>query len=165
MPTYSYAHPVVRAADDETPILFEWPTADAVVTGTVAFDNVNFTAITGVITDISDELPRYKLAYNAADRLATPGVITYKFTDGTTTIYLELQITSPQRVPEAVDVSTLSSLIESVGPRRVKTEGIEVESHPIDKLQKVQERQGPKVIGLGNMRKDIVVPKGRWWCK
>jgi hypothetical protein len=163
MPTYSYADPVVRAADDETPILFEWPTADATVTGEVAFDNVTFTALTGTITDISNDLPRFKLAYNSADRLTSAGIITYKFTDGTTTIYLELRITAPS-CPETIDVSTLSSLIETVGPRRVKTKDMEIENHPIDKMQKIIERNSTKPVGLGQIRGDIVSPKGNHWC-
>ena len=167
MTVYEFTNAVTRAADDETPLFFEWPRTGVEPAVQVAFDNINFTAISGTVTEksLAGDNPRYMIAYNAADRLSSPGIITYKITEGGDTVYLEVHITSPQKPPEAVDVASLASLIESVGPRRVKTEGIEVEAHPIDKMQKVQERQGPKVIGLGNIRKDRVVPKGNWWCQ
>ena len=167
MTTFKFNDPVTRAADDVTPLAFEWLRPSVTPVVQVAFDNVTFTDITGTVTEITAAggNPRYLIDYAPADRLTTPGLLTYRITEGGDVAYLELRITSPQKIPEPVDISTLATLIESVGPRRVKTEGIEVEAHPIDKLQKVSERQGPKVIGLGNIRKDIVKPKGDWWCK
>jgi len=165
MTTYQFTDPIVRASDDQTPLIFEWPRASVVPTVQVAFDNVTFVDAQGTVTEVTVGDPRYLLSYSSADRLSTPGIITYKISEGGDIAYLELRISSPQKAPEAVDVASLASLIELIGPRRVKTEGIEVEAHPIDKIQKVQERQGPKVIGLGNMRKDTVHPKGNWWCQ
>lgn len=167
MTTYQFNDPITRASDDTTGIIFEWLRPNVTPVVQVAFDNINFSAVAGAVEEITPVggLPRYRLVYNPADRITAPGIVTYKVTEGGDTAFLELRITSPQKAPAPVDVSTLSSLIESIGPRRVKTEGIEVEAHPIDKMQKVQERQGPKVIGLGNMRKDRVVPKGNWWCQ
>lgn len=57
-------------------------------------------------------------------------------------------------------ITTLAATADLVGPRRVKTKDMEIESHPLDKLQAFQERNSSKPVGLGQMRYDFVKPKG-----
>jgi len=164
MTVYQFSDPITRAADDVTPILFEWKRAGVTPSIEVAFDNVTFTAISGTVTEVTNDIPRYRINYNAADRLTTAGIITYKISEGNDVAYLELHITNPTLPPENLDVSSLSSLVESVGPRRVKTKDMEIENHSIEKIQKVMERNSTKPVGLGQIRGDIVRPKGNHWC-
>jgi len=169
MSVYQFGDVVTRSLLDETPLVFEWLRAGVTPVVEVAFDNVSFVALTGTVSEITNVVPRYRINYNIADRPATPGIITYKMAEGGDTAYLEVMFTTNPNtvvIPEILppDISTLATLVASVGPRRVKTKDMEVEAHSIDAIQKLHERVGPKPIGLGQIRGDIVVPKGHWWC-
>lgn len=160
MTTYQYSDPVKRELSDQTPIVFEWLRAGVTPTIEVALDNVTFVPALGSVTEITVDTPRYRINYHTSDRPTSPGIITYKITEGGDTAYLEVQIT-PTSSPGngELDASSLTTLIQTLGPRRVKTKDMEIEAHSIDKVQKVLERTGPKVIGLNAMRWDIVKPK------
>jgi hypothetical protein len=58
----------------------------------------------------------------------------------------------------------LQSMSEVLGPRRVKTKDMEIESHPIEQLQRVQERNSPKQVGFGQFRYDVAVPNRSRFC-
>ena len=169
MTVYQFSDPVCRSIVDNTPIIFEWHRAGVEPVVSVAFDNTTFQAVSGEVSEITADpsIPRYSLSYSANDRLSSPGIITYRIAEGGDTAYLELRLTPGNQLVEVADTSTLATLIEQLGPRRVKTKDMEIEAHPIDKMQKIMERNSQKPIGLGRMRHDIVVPKGsrNRWCE
>jgi len=67
--------------------------------------------------------------------------------------------TSEETTVQAAIVA-LAATSDLIGPRRVKTKDMEIENHPLDKLQAFQERNSPKPVGLGQIRYDRVKPKG-----
>lgn len=166
MTVYEFNDPVNRSIGDNSPIVFQWPTAGATITAQRAFDNETFEDCAGAVTEITVASPQYKLSYAAADRPTTPSIITYKFTDGTDTAYLQVHI-SPE-IPAAVSSLTpdadLSSLMTEIGPKRVKTKDMEVEAHDPMKIQQLLERRQTKQTYLSQFGFQIVRPKNGGRC-
>lgn len=83
---------VERIVGDTDAIRFTWPVSGATITGEVSKAGGSYSAVTGAITQRADEGTThwYQLAYNAADRQL--GSNRYKFTDGTYTYYVNLNI-------------------------------------------------------------------------
>jgi hypothetical protein len=73
-----------RSADDTKLLTFRWPTADAVVTGTVSLDGADYVDITGEISFDRTVAGNhyYTLAYDPADRTIGEGTASYLMTDG-----------------------------------------------------------------------------------
>ena len=167
MTIYKYDDAIQRAIGDTTPIILEWPTAGATITAQVAFDNQNFSDCVGTVSEITvGDTPRYQLSYASADRKTTVGIITYKFTDGTDTGYLELHITPeiPDAVASVSSEADLTTLIASLGPKRVKTKDMEIEAHNPLMMQKLAERRASKPVALSQFGFQIAKRRCRTRC-
>lgn len=83
---------VERVLGDTDAIRFSWPVDGATITGEVSKAGGTYAAVTGAISQRTDEsgVYWYQLAYNAADRQL--GSVRYKFTDGTSTRYVNLLV-------------------------------------------------------------------------
>jgi hypothetical protein len=87
--------PIVRSINDNLPISFLWPTADATFVVRRSINDAVFEAASGTVgTALRQEGSRwrYQLSYNAADRPAAEGKAQYELTAGGRTRFVELRV-------------------------------------------------------------------------
>jgi hypothetical protein len=107
--------PIVRSIDDNLPISFLWPTADATFVVRRSINDAAFEAASGTVgAALRQEGTRwrYQLSYNAADRPVAEGKAQYELTAGGVTRYLSLRVEVGDG-GGAVNVLPLSGIVES----------------------------------------------------
>ena len=78
-------------------IYFGWPTNGASINAAIKQLNGSYVNTVGAVTQVSSTAGdyEYKLGYNLADRLSSPGSQRLRFTDGSYTTYLTINYRSP----------------------------------------------------------------------
>jgi hypothetical protein len=125
MSTIVFDSPVNRIINENLPIIFDWPRTGVNPSVSVAFDNLNFVPILGVVDEIGAY--KYRIAYNAADRPLTPSLITYKVQEGGDEGTFELLLISQQQNPTP-------SPLTDYGPKRVRTKEMDIEQWSPDMI-------------------------------
>jgi hypothetical protein len=126
--------PIVRSINDNLPISFLWPTADATFVVRRSINDAVFEAASGTVgTALRQEGSRwrYQLSYNAADRPAAEGKAQYELTAGGRTRFVELRVegsggggailTGPNAITVTVTDSDTSDAIEAATIRFYRT--------------------------------------------
>ena len=132
MSTIAFDSPVVRVINENLPIIFDWPRTEVTLEVSVAFNNTDFSPVSGVITEIAPY--KYRLSYNAADRPLTPALITYKVEEGGDQGTFELLLKSQ-------NVSPTPEPLSDYGPKRVKTKQMDIEQWDPEMLERLNNRK------------------------
>jgi hypothetical protein len=140
MATVLFDHVPQRTLTQETPIVFGWPREGETFSYTVSIDDgQTFVAGAGAITENpTDGVPgEYSIPYYSQERPDGPGLVIYKFTDGTDTakIYVNIIAETAQLSAPSIPGTTYLTSLEEM---ERKFSAVGVSEHTADVLDNTE---------------------------